>query len=413
MTMVKILEKAAAAMRRLRTLGVEDIEKRDGLYVSRKLEPQNAAKWAAWAKTYGVPNPLAADDLHVTIISSTQDVKVPMAELPIVIDTTSYYGSGGAFAFFGPEEDALVFAFRCYELQDRHWQLLSLGADSKWPEYRPHLTLSADAKGFELSDEALQNVPHYIVLGPEVNDAPRKPEPDLEAQDGADEPGEGDGEIIVVVIECAKAAESLLAARSDSLDPIDAGALYGASKGRLTRGVAKRLARAYPEVADLAKAERKVEVVRKRVEQDFVIKVQAIPADVAKAMGSSVVAKTADEQQIVMGIASVSTVGGELVEDLHGDRVTSQALVEFNHDILKNARAGKFEHEGAVRTEVVAGLVLTEDWQKSLGIDLGFEPYLVEIHVPDPKDWAEVKTGDWELSVAGRLWHYEEAGANG
>lgn len=411
--MVKILETANKALRRLRTLGVADIEKRDGLYVSRKLDPQNAAKWAAWAKTYGIPNPLSADDLHVTILYSSVDVKTPMAELPIVVDTQSVYGGCGAFAFFGPDEDCLVFAFRCYELQDRHWQLISLGADSTWPDYRPHLTLSTDAAGFELSDEALQNVPRYIVLGPEVNDAPKQKESDLEAQDGSDEAeAADDGDIIVVVIECSDAAKALLESRSDSLDPIDAAALYGVSKGRSSRGVAKRLAKKYPEVAELAKAARKVEAVRKRVEQDMVVRVQAIPEEVAKRIGSCTVQKNNDEQQILYGIASVSTLNGELVEDLHGDRITTQALVEFNRDILKNARAGKFEHDGEVRTEVVEGLVLVDDLQKALGIDLGFEPYLVGIHVPDPKDWAEVKKGDWELSIAGRLWYYQdEAGA--
>jgi hypothetical protein len=68
---------------------------------------------------------------------------------------------------------------------------------------------------------------------------------------------------------------------------------------------------------------------------------------------------------------------------------------------LSGTRAGKFEHKGTAKTEVIAGLVLDELWQKALDIDLGYEPYLVEIHVPDATDWAEVKKGDWELSIAG------------
>lgn len=396
---MKLLQAAKRAM------GIVDVEKRDGVYVSRPLELRNARKWHEWAVKHGVPNPLPAEELHVTIIySPTKDAKVPLAETVLNVSTTEGY-SPGFFAMFGPEEDSLVFAFWQYSLHDRHWAFVSAGCECDWPTYRPHLSLSNDARGFELPDEALQDVPAYIVLLPEVSEAPRVKVTDLQKFGGEDDSR-------LEVSEAAKtAAAAYLEANKETVSALDAMDLSDIAHGRMCKGVAKRLAAADWAPAELrAAADSKpaAEKTQKRAEREMTISVSSLPEEVVKQLKNAEVAKANDEEQIVMGIASVSTVKGELVTDSHGDQITTQALVEFNRSLISTSREGKVMHEGEARTEVVAGLVLTEDWQKALGIDLGFEPYLVEIHVPEPELWAEVKKGDWMLSIAGTMWYYED-----
>lgn len=388
-------------------LGILDIEKREGIFVSRPLEPRNAKKWHDWAVKHGVPNPLPASELHVTIIySKEKDAKVPLAETVLNIPTSTTW-SPGFFAMFGQEEEHLVFTFWNYELHDRHWAFLQAGCVCEWPTYRPHITLSSEAQGFELSDEALQDVPAYIILMPEVSAAPRQKSADLQKFGGEDDS-------LLEVSDVAKTtAAEYLKANAEKVSALDALDLADIAHGRLCKGVAKRLAGfdwVPGEVkACFGQAESKV---RKRAQKDITISVSNLPEEISKALKDKDIAKSNDEEQIVMGIASVSTVKGELVTDAHDDQITTKALVEFNRSLIAGGREGKLMHEGEACTEVVAGLVLTEDWQKALGIDLGFEPYLVEIHVPDAELWAEVKKGDWMLSIAGTMWYWDEEGAD-
>lgn len=422
MKLLTDIGKAAKAARIKLAGGVlapQDIAKRDGLYVSRPLLPQNAKKWHDWAVKHGIPDPVPAEEMHVTVLYSTVDVKLPMDELPITIGAgQEWWDNALSFAMFGPNDESLVCTFHHWPLYHRNQQFLAAGAKSTWPDYRPHLTLSNNAAGFELTDEALADVPRYILLGPEVNDALRRPDASELNQDGTGEEGD---DVYVIVIDIARAeAKAILDKEDDvekTLTPMDAYALADVAAGRVSRGVAKRLAAtdwAPQSIKDLAKAENKpaTTLIRKRQEADMTVQVSAVPKELAKKLHGSEIAKTNDEEQIVMGIASVSTIDGQLVTDLHDEQITTQGLREFNKSIISGTRAGKFDHEGDVKTEIVAGLVLSNDWQKSLGIDLGFEPYLVEIHVPDAQDWAEVKKGDWMLSIAGKMWYYEDVEAD-
>lgn len=386
-----------------RALGIATIEKRDGVFIGRFLEPTNAQKWFDWATKWGVPNVVPAAEMHVTQIVSTVNVMTPLIETGINIRTTS----GGCFAFFGPDEDALVFTFQSWELYDRNWALQDMGAVPTWPTYRPHLSISTDAAGFELPDAALQEVPAFIVLGPEISGAPKAKDDPSDQVDG-----ESDSEIILVLVACSQAAE-LLKSEGEKMPALAAYDLADVAHGKASKGVLKRLADADWAPAELKAAlQQKTIETRKKVERELTISVSNMPEEIAKKLKSSEIAKANDEEQIVLGIASVSTVNGELVKDLHGDEVTTQALVEFNRSLISGSRAGKFMHEGEAVTEIVAGLVLSDDWQKALGIDLGYEPYLVEIHVPDAADWAEVKKGEWMLSVAGTMWYYEDEAAD-
>lgn len=387
-----------------RLVGI-DVAKRAGLYVSRPVV--NAAEWHAWATAAGVPNVVPAEEMHVTVLYSTVNVMAPQDDCVLVQPTRGY--AGGIFAFFGPDEEALVFAFENWTLSDRNWFFLRNGAVSAWPTYRPHLTLSKDAPAFELPDEAMASAPEFILLGPEVYDG-------LKGLDASDD-SEGDDDIeestlIVISIEASKQARAALQDVEilKTLNPIDRTALRDiASERPIAKGVARRLAdqtwcpaevaKAFPKAPPVAKT------VKRTVERDvrIIMKATAIPEEIMKKFNLQKVDLQDEGRHIVKGIASVSTVDGVEIEDWYGDTVTTQFLEDFNRSLIGGTRAGKFEHKGDARAEIVGGLVLGNDWQRALGIDLGFEPYLIDMHVPGDEDWAEVKKGGWMFSIAGRV----------
>ncbi len=235
----------------LKILGKEaETEKaRTGTFVSRPV--LNGAEWAEWAKSAGIPSPLAPDAMHVTVIYSSTPVQMIPDDCPIVIDAKT-----GAFALMGPNEDAFALAFFSWQLNDRNWAYQGNGAVPTWPTYRPHLTLSNDAAGFELDDATLADAPEYIILGAEVS-APltdgADDDEDPEGVDG-DEDGDYDDDANpLVIIVSVEQSEKLL---ERELNPIDATAVYQIAQGRpVTTNVLKRLGEQLE--CDVAKAAKK------------------------------------------------------------------------------------------------------------------------------------------------------------
>lgn len=366
--------------------GMQDVAKRSGLFVYRPV--LNADEWEAWATKFGIPDPVAAADMHVTLIYSDVDVKVKPESRVVVLET-----SRGAFCMFGAEEDVLVVTvgqYDCWTLHDRFYFLTSNGAVTKWPIYRPHMTISYAAPGFEISDEALQAAPEYIVLGGEKFG-------DLKAEDVAKSLVNPEGwaaadlEMVDVDADLRQAAEDVLKARPPELTALDIGALYQVAKSdKAPRGAIRH-------INGEADAD---DEVSKGLELNF----EPITDEVAKKYGLAEALKSDDEEQMVTMIASVAKVGKELAKDVEGDEMTSQTLTEFSRDIIRGTRAGQFNHNGDNRFEIVQSLFLSEEIQKALGIDLGFEPYLVEMHIPDPNDWAKIKDGEWGASIRGTLY---------
>lgn len=107
------------------------------------------------------------------------------------------------------------------------------------------------------------------------------------------------------------------------------------------------------------------------------------------------------ERQVFYGWGSKSTIKGAEYRDLEGDAITTAALHDFTHKIMKGGRASTFEHRGLFCNDIVEAWVFDHESQKSLGIDLGFEGAAFGIHIPDPQNWEKVKSGEWELSIAG------------
>lgn len=385
-----------------------DLEKREGgVIVMRKLLPDNARKWHEWAVRHGVPNPIPPEELHVTVMFSSVDVRVPLIETPITIEvagTSPWYGAGGVFANFGPNEDVLVFAFRCWELHDRHWMMLDNGCVTSWPTYRPHLSLSYDVGDYELPDEAMKDVPRFVIMDAEISQQPRVPQ----ALAGKSAP---DDSLVEVSEELKAAAAQVLAAKKNDLNPIDGADLADISKGRMLASVKKRLSAAEwapDELKEKSEPTPKPKVVevdgKKFIERDLKMTVAPLSEEMRKKMPKVVDAfKANEEEKLAYGWASVSTINGEFVEDLQGDTITTKAQREWLHSLIKGQRAGKMEHEGEPVGEIVEGIVLDKAMQDALGIDLGMEGCLVGTHYTCEKTWDMVKTGNWMYSIAGRV----------
>lgn len=392
--------------------GNAEVEKRKGgVHVSRPV--LNGQQWHDWAVKWGVPDPLAADDLHVTILYSKVDVKMIPDKTVRSIYIGPGYGDAACFAQFGPNADVLVVCFSDWDLWNRHWNFLANGGESTWPTYRPHMSISKATKDFELSDEALADAPLYINLGGEVYADLKEPEPDDQVTDGAEEQEDGDDVLIIIIEKAAKAAQALVTKSlaepgSLQLSAMDIYALDDIAKSRpIQKGVLRRIAKAEwapGAIKELDGAQ--VERVQKSV--DVVINMGgALSGPVQKATGrESSVFKTEEDRHLIWSIASVSTVKGELFHDGE-DTISTRALEEFTIDLMKNSRAGKFDHEGEACNHIVQALVLSEELQKALGIDLGMECLVTctEVH---PDRWAEVKDGTWCQSIAGTFYYYED-----
>lgn len=138
------------------------------LYVYRPV--LNGADLVKWAKDQGFSTTLPADDMHVTIAHSSNPVDWMAAGESYSCDPKGELklapGGPRQLANLGPLGQAAVLLFASNELNWRHEWLEEIGCSWDWPEYQPHITISFDAEGLDLS--ALQPYQGPIVFGPEV-----------------------------------------------------------------------------------------------------------------------------------------------------------------------------------------------------------------------------------------------------
>jgi hypothetical protein len=143
------------------------------LYVYRKVV--NAAEIAAWCRANGFPSVRDEDSMHVTVTYSKDPVDwLAMGEPDNWpnpdADGNIKLPAGGprVLESFGGGENpkVIVLAFASNSLSWRHRSMRDKGASWKWPDYTPHITLSADAGDFDF--EALKPYSGEIILGPEV-----------------------------------------------------------------------------------------------------------------------------------------------------------------------------------------------------------------------------------------------------
>lgn len=137
------------------------------LYVSRAL--LNADELIAWAKGQGFDSTLPADDLHVTITYSKARVDWMKMGAPWDGDAKGdlIVPAGGA-RIVEPlgDKGAVVLLFASSALSWRHEDMVRNGASHDFPEYQPHVTITYQGAGVDLSKvEPYRGALHF---GPEI-----------------------------------------------------------------------------------------------------------------------------------------------------------------------------------------------------------------------------------------------------
>ncbi len=129
------------------------------LYIRRNV--LNGDEISEWAKSQGFKTTLT--DMHVTMAYSKTKLvwPEPSNDRGIVIG-----GGDRSLELFGEEgEGATVLQFEAPQLEDRWQELKDAGAVWKWPEYRPHITISYDGPD---DLDAIEPYDGDIVFGPEI-----------------------------------------------------------------------------------------------------------------------------------------------------------------------------------------------------------------------------------------------------
>lgn len=131
------------------------------LYVSRPV--LNAKDIIAWAKGQGFATTLEPDDLHVTIAYSRAAVDWMQAGT----DSPKLTVEVGGPRLVEPlgDKGAIVLLFSDDYLRWRWQRLIDIGATWDYDEYQPHVTITYDGTGVDLSK--IQPYQGEIVFGPE------------------------------------------------------------------------------------------------------------------------------------------------------------------------------------------------------------------------------------------------------
>jgi HK97 family phage portal protein len=139
------------------------------LYVSRKL--LNGREFLAWAQAQGFKTTLAADDLHVTIAYSRARLDWMLVGEEFNFGPDGKAGlvvSAGGPRAVEPlgKEGAVVLKFASWSLSRRNHEIREAGASWDYPEYQPHVTITYDAAGVDLSK--IEPFRGELRFGPEI-----------------------------------------------------------------------------------------------------------------------------------------------------------------------------------------------------------------------------------------------------
>lgn len=132
------------------------------LYASRPLTKASADAIRSWAASQGFKTTLPAEDLHVTVAYSRE----PMdgSAMKPAADTLTVTGGKRTVGPLG-DEGAVVLKFTSPDMQARWKAYRDAGASWDYESYTPHVTITYDGKGVDLSKVEPYAGP--IELGPE------------------------------------------------------------------------------------------------------------------------------------------------------------------------------------------------------------------------------------------------------
>jgi len=118
---------------------------------------------------------------------------------------------------------------------------------------------------------------------------------------------------------------------------------------------------------------------------------------------SATILKLDTERRIVWGWASVSTLKGELVTDLQGDRMSPAVMSKMADGFMRSVRAAKAMHEGEDVGEVIHSFPLTKELADAFGIQTDREGWITGTYIKSDEEWAKVLKGEYRgLSIGGK-----------
>jgi len=116
-----------------------------GTYVGVKFTDIASELISKFAVDNGIPNPLKPTDIHSTLMYSTIGFNYNTPDIPYEFRCVSFTG----YALFG---EALVMKVSSMYLQSMHNNILrNYNAKYTFASYIPHITLSYDAAGFDIT----------------------------------------------------------------------------------------------------------------------------------------------------------------------------------------------------------------------------------------------------------------------
>lgn len=388
------------AAKRIIKNAVRNIQKKAGLHVYRPVA--NAEKWSAWLVASGVPNPVPADQMRVTIMQVLGDVQVIPSPYDQVV-----YSTSGVFCRIGGQ---LCFAWYDYGYYDRQWAIREIANCDVCCHHRAVVVLSEDPGDFEFSDDALLSAPVSLVLDAEATESMADNEVSLVK--AATSP------LFTPSAAVAEKAKSLLRASLDNLDadPMQQAALHDLSHGKpvLKSQIADDLGPDLAEEVGLGDAGAPPGRDHREPVSD---PAPVVPGEVdVEKTDDRTTAKTIEvvkrdtSRRTLVGWASVSTLDGQLYEDLHGDTISVDALHDICELIVREGEnLGGVEHESTPNV-VSAAMVIDDKWAAAMSDNFYFEGdvlktkkqgLLIDYHYRDPADWEKVADSPVEFSING------------
>jgi len=113
--------------------------------------------------------------------------------------------------------------------------------------------------------------------------------------------------------------------------------------------------------------------------------------------------KLDEEQRVVWGWASVTSLNGEPIVDSQGDIIEPRVLEKAATEFMLGARNGLTMHKGEPTTTIVHSMLFTDDVKKAFGIESPYEGWLIAVKVHCEKTWDQVKQGQFRgFSIGGK-----------
>lgn len=380
----------------------------------------NAEEICEWAKNQGFKRCMVPDEMHTTVLYSKRGFSPELsmrANDDEMYDNLSHWenivirGGDRTVEPLG-DKGAIVLRFDDDRLQNEHAMYLGMGAGYDFDKYLPHVTLTYS--GFDGDMEKIEPYQGDIVLGAtryrKMNVGGFDPNsiPHMDLSDDV-EKYQFHRDVFTMPDEARVRSVEMGLGGAYHVHEIEGQGFYmpGATHKEYLDSFG-------PSDDDDDEMESPVDAMG--MFSTFISTVTSTlmgkkapdreaksPEEVADTYFDHTVIKVDDEQRIVWGWASVTTVNGEPVKDLHGDVIETSTMVKAADNFMLYNRTAKAMHEGDGIGFVIHSLPLSKELGEALGIYSEREGWVVAMKILDEDHWRRIKSGEFRgFSIGGR-----------